>query len=643
MHQLHRRFLPATLAWLLALSMVPLVAGRAAADVPYVTNCTVNLRPTPGLSSASLVTMPAGTIVTVSGTVPGDSWSATCGTPVSGNTWYTITTVNGATVASLFGVGTAYAASGLFQPSTSPPPPPPAYLEGIDVSHYQGTINWPAVATTGRRFVIMKVTEGQTYVDPVYAANHVAVRAAGLQVAAYHFADPSSAPNDAVLQADWFVNNAALLPGDLVPALDLEQTGGLSVAALQAWVGAWLGEVYAKLGVRPMIYTSPSFWTNSMGDTTMFADQGYAILWIAHWGTSSPTLPANNWGGHGWTFWQYSNCGAVLGISGCVDLDRYNGTSLAPVSFNYTYVPPPVVPVATPLNPPPVIAAVTPDTAPAGSGDTQLTVQGANFAPGVSSVLWNGSPLSTTVVSATQLSAVVPAALSAAPGPATVTVQNQPPGGGSSAPVVFTVTVPAAQLAVTSSASVIAWGQPVAIQVQIAQNGASRTVTLQRMQQNETQWSDVATAITDAAGQATFSYTPPVNTQFRASYAGTPDLGAGASPPVRVVVRQLIVLRPTSSGQVKHVPAGTRVTFTATVRPIGPDMAPVKVTFQFWRQVGGRWTLATRRDVYAGADGRASWAWTFSSPGSWYVRAVANPTPTNANSYATSPERYAVY
>jgi GH25 family lysozyme M1 (1,4-beta-N-acetylmuramidase) len=638
MHQLHRRFLPAALAWLLAVSLVPLVASSVAADVPYVTNCTVNLRPTPTLSSTSLVTMPAGTIVTVSGTVPGDSWSVTCGTPVSGNTWYAITTVNGASVASLFGASVAYAASGLFQPSTSPPPPPPTYLEGLDVSHYQGTINWPAVATTGRRFVIMKATEGETYVDPVYAANHLAVRAAGLQVAAYHFADPSSVPNDAVLQADWFVNNAGLLPGDLVPALDLEQTGGLSVPALQAWVGAWLGEVYAKLGVRPMIYTSPTFWTNSMGNTTMFADQGYAILWIAHWGTSSPTLPANNWGGHGWTFWQYSNCGAVLGISGCVDLDRYNGTSLAPVSFNYTYVPPP-----TPINPPPVVAAVTPDATPAGAGDVQLTIQGANFAPNVSSALWNGSPLSTTVVSATQLSAVVPAALTAAPGPATVTVQNQPPGGGSSAPVVFTVTVPAAQLAVTSSASTIAWGQPVAIHVQIAQNGANRTVTLQRMQQNEAQWSDIATATTDATGRATFTYTPPVNTQFQAVYAGTPDLGPGTSSPVRVVVRQLIVLRPTSLGKVRTVPAGTKVTFTATVRPIGPTLAPAKVTFQFWHQVGGHWVLAARRDVYADASGRASWTWAFTTRGQWYVRAAADPTQTNANSYASPPERYSVF
>ena len=125
-----------------------------------------------------------------------------------------------------------------------------------------------------------------------------------------------------------------------MPALDLEQTGGLSVAALQAWVGAWLGEVYAKLGVRPMIYASPTFWANAMGDTTMFADQGYSVLWIAHWGTSSPTVPGRQLGRARLDLLAVQQLRLdVTGISGCVDLDRYNGTDLTPVAFNYTYVP----------------------------------------------------------------------------------------------------------------------------------------------------------------------------------------------------------------------------------------------------------------------------------------------------------------
>ena len=314
----------------------------------------------------------------------------------------------------------------------------------------------------------MKVTEGQTYVDPAYAANHAGARAAGLPASAYHFARPMSTRGDAVVQADWFVNSAALLPGDLVPALDLEQTGGLSVSDLQAWVGAWLGEVTAKLGVRPMIYASPAFWTSSMGDTTMFADQGYAVLWIAHWGTSSPTLPAANWGGHGWTFWQYTSTGSVAGISGNVDLDRYNGSDLTGVTFGSGAQPavavqdappdatPSVPPEATPSAPPdapPILAAIAPASVRPGGGDVTVTLQGANFGSGISTAYWNGTPLATTFVSPTQLAAIVPAGLTSTLGTGSLTVLNQPPGVGTSAPVTFTVSPPPPPIQIGASSA----------------------------------------------------------------------------------------------------------------------------------------------------------------------------------------------
>lgn len=209
-----------------------------------------------------------------------------------------------------------------------------SYLEGIDVSHWQGTTDWAKVAAAGKSFAIMKATEGTGYVDPSYATNHAGAAAAGLWTSAYHFARPGATPNEAVLEADHFVAVANLGTRDLIPALDLEVTGGLSTSALQGWVSTWLREVTAKLGVRPMIYTSPSFWKTYMGDSPSLALAGYPILWIAHWGVATPTVPAQNWGGHGWTFWQYSDCGTVPGISGCVDLDRYRGTDLAPVAYS---------------------------------------------------------------------------------------------------------------------------------------------------------------------------------------------------------------------------------------------------------------------------------------------------------------------
>ena len=213
-------------------------------------------------------------------------------------------------------------------------------LEGIDVSHWQGTINWTKVAAAGKKFAIIKATDGQVqadgslYIDPLYATNHSQAKAAGLWTGAYHYARPSTNAGDAVAEADHFASVMNLGAGDLIPALDLEESGGMSIVALQTWVTKFVDEVYAKIGMRPMIYTSPSFWKNSMGDTRKLADAGYKTLWIAHWGVSAPTVPAQNWGGHGWTFWQYTSDGAVSGIAGRVDLDRFNGLDLTPQAYS---------------------------------------------------------------------------------------------------------------------------------------------------------------------------------------------------------------------------------------------------------------------------------------------------------------------
>jgi GH25 family lysozyme M1 (1,4-beta-N-acetylmuramidase) len=222
-------------------------------------------------------------------------------------------------------------AAGGAAPSASSPVAAAAtggYLEGVDVSHWQNTISWSKVAAAGKSFAIIKATESIDYVDPLYATNRAGAQAAGMWTGAYHFARPSASAGDAVAEADHFADSVQLGSGDLIPALDIEVTGGLSPSALTAWVTAWLGQATARLGVKPMIYTSPAFWKKYLGDTRALADAGYKTLWIAHWGVSAPTVPAENWGGRGWTFWQYDNCGSVPGIGGCVDLDRYHGTDL---------------------------------------------------------------------------------------------------------------------------------------------------------------------------------------------------------------------------------------------------------------------------------------------------------------------------
>jgi lysozyme len=209
---------------------------------------------------------------------------------------------------------------------------PPSSLPGIDVSHWQNAIDWTKVAADGQRFVIAKATEGQSFDDPMYATYRSGATTAGLAFGAYHFARPDGAANDANLEADHFVSVAQLGPGNLLPVLDLEKTGGLPATELTAWALAWLGEVDARIGVKPMVYSGPNFWTTNMDDTTAIADAGYR-LWIAHWGVASPSVPANDWSGRGWTFWQHTDCAHVPGIDGCVDHDWFNGTDLAPATI----------------------------------------------------------------------------------------------------------------------------------------------------------------------------------------------------------------------------------------------------------------------------------------------------------------------
>jgi lysozyme len=212
--------------------------------------------------------------------------------------------------------------------------PPKSVTEGIDVSHWQGAIDWTKVAASGKKFAFIKASQGTWFLDGKYATNHAGARAAGVVAGAYDYADPTTAPGDAVAEADYFVAAAALLPGDLWPALDLEKTGGLDVPTLHQWVNDWLAEVYHLTGHHAVIYTSRAFWRDKVGDATDVALAGNK-LWLSKWNVNNPDsyVPASDWGGSGWSFWQYSGSGTVRGISGSVDLDRMKGTDLTPFLY----------------------------------------------------------------------------------------------------------------------------------------------------------------------------------------------------------------------------------------------------------------------------------------------------------------------
>ncbi|HLX35567.1 MAG TPA: glycoside hydrolase family 25 protein [Candidatus Limnocylindrales bacterium] len=329
MRILSRATLPALFA-LLLVTVVPVGSGLADAAAPtsWAANCWANVRSRPSTSAWIRTRIEKSTVVTVSWTVQGSNYGTSCGGWVSGRSWLAVSAIDGHSVRSLYGVAMLYVAAGLFRYV----PPPTQY--GVDISQWNGRVNFTKVADSGRTFVIARATVGRLITDTAYARNRAGALKAGLSFTAYHFALPDPSRYDAIREADHFLAVAQLEKGMLMPALDLETAGGLSPLKLQAWVRAWLERVYDRTGLRAMIYTNQPFWRASMANTTWFAQHGYTILWIARWATKSPTVPAAGWSGRGWTMWQYSDCGHVPGIpSRCTDLDQLRGVDLAKLTW----------------------------------------------------------------------------------------------------------------------------------------------------------------------------------------------------------------------------------------------------------------------------------------------------------------------
>lgn len=195
--------------------------------------------------------------------------------------------------------------------------------QGIDVSHYQGTVDWNAVRGAGMSFAFAKATEGLNTVDAMFSTNWPAMGAAGLLRGAYHFFHPEE---DAATQAQHFLSVVGTLSAhDLPPVLDVEETNGVSTSVLWAGVTTWLETVGEETGRTPMLYISPGFWDQHTPNPAL---EGYP-LWLADY-AATPTLPT----GFGtWNFWQYSQSGTVAGVSGAVDRDVFNGPIVALLAF----------------------------------------------------------------------------------------------------------------------------------------------------------------------------------------------------------------------------------------------------------------------------------------------------------------------
>ena len=192
-----------------------------------------------------------------------------------------------------------------------------ATLRGIDVSAWQGVIDWQAVAGDGIQFAFVRASHGLDGGDPYFAENWAGTKANGIVRGAYQYFTPEA---DTLAQADLLLATMGpLLPGDLPPVLDIEDHGGLSASALAAEAARWLDHVEAAIGRKPLIYTGKYFWQDHVGSDA-FAEHP---LWVAQWGVTCPDLPSP-WAR--WTFQQTSATGSIAGVGGDVDTDLFNGT-----------------------------------------------------------------------------------------------------------------------------------------------------------------------------------------------------------------------------------------------------------------------------------------------------------------------------
>jgi lysozyme len=191
------------------------------------------------------------------------------------------------------------------------PAPEGDLVRGIDVSHWQGAIDWRAVEAGGIAFAFAKATEGATHTDPAFAANWAGMGGTRIIRGAYHFFRPQTDP---AAQAAHFLRTVQLGASDLPPALDVEVTDGVDRATLVGRVLAWLDAVEQGTGKRPIVYTYQNFH-----DTHLAGSLAGYPLWIARYGGTPPSVP-------GWRFWQYSDAGSVSGIPAAVDLDWFNGS-----------------------------------------------------------------------------------------------------------------------------------------------------------------------------------------------------------------------------------------------------------------------------------------------------------------------------
>ena len=209
------------------------------------------------------------------------------------------------------------------------------YTYGVDVSHWQGDIDWKMLYSQGVRFAFVKASQAG-WQDDRFTAHWQGAKAAGILRGAYHY---MTWDVSAITQARAFLSAIADDPGELPPVCDYELRYGASGATIMSsMLKGWLAYVEGATGKQPIIYTGISFWQQygTKADWVLRHP-----LWLAFYAlepqpssypppsylrASADAYTPQPWGAGKWTFWQYSDRGRLTGSPDRIDLDVFNGS-----------------------------------------------------------------------------------------------------------------------------------------------------------------------------------------------------------------------------------------------------------------------------------------------------------------------------
>ena len=193
-------------------------------------------------------------------------------------------------------------------------------VHGVDVSRWQGDIDWMRLRTQGANFAFIKATDGGDHLDPMFQKNWRQAKEAGIRRGAYHFFYWCRVASS---QAEWFIRNVPKDPDALPPVIDAEYNGDsackkrLSRAKYVEKIRVFAEMLERHYGKRPIIYTAPDFYEDNLSGEL----KDYHF-----WLRSVAAHPSQRYPNRRWLFWQYSGSGLSHGVTGRIDLNVFSGS-----------------------------------------------------------------------------------------------------------------------------------------------------------------------------------------------------------------------------------------------------------------------------------------------------------------------------